>query len=96
MSTENCHPTQTPDDIDLPALREKYRQERDNRLRPEGSKQYVKLSNDFAEFYEIDLHTPPVVRDPNSADIGVAVLGGGFAGRAISTASSLRTDRSFQ
>jgi cyclohexanone monooxygenase len=80
MSTENCHPTQTPDDIDLPALREKYRQERDKRLRLEGSKQYVELSNDFAEFYEVDLHTPPVVRDPISADIGVAVLGGGFAG----------------
>ena len=80
MSTENCHPTQTPDDIDLPALREKYRQERDKRLRLEGSTQYVELSNDFAEFYEVDLHTPPVVRDPISADIGVAVLGGGFAG----------------
>ena len=33
----DCPPTATPDDIDLPALREKYRQERDKRLRPEGS-----------------------------------------------------------
>ena len=37
----NCEPTQTPDDIDIPAIREKYRQEHDKRLRPEGQKQYV-------------------------------------------------------
>ena len=34
---DTCGPTQTPDDIDIDALREKYSQERDKRLRPEGS-----------------------------------------------------------
>ena len=34
---ETCGPTQTPDDIDIDALREKYLQERDKRLRAEGN-----------------------------------------------------------
>ncbi|MDT5140103.1 MAG: cyclohexanone monooxygenase, partial [Mycobacterium sp.] len=76
----DCPPTPTPDDIDLEALREKYRQEREKRLRPEGSKQYIELSDDFSGFYEIDPHSPDLVRDPISADIDVAVLGGGFGG----------------
>jgi cyclohexanone monooxygenase len=75
-----CAPTHTPDDIDIAALREKYRQEREKRLRPEGSKQYLELSDDFAGYYEIDPHSPPLVREPISEDIDVAVLGGGFAG----------------
>jgi cyclohexanone monooxygenase len=75
-----CGPTQTPDDIDIPALREKYRQERAKRLRAEGSKQYVETSEDYAEFAEIDPHTPPEPRAPISEDIDVAVLGGGFGG----------------
>ena len=43
-----CKPTRTPD-IGLPALREKYRQERDKRIRPEGQKQYVEAADDFAD-----------------------------------------------
>lgn len=78
MTNPECPPTPTPDDIDLEALREKYRRERDRRLRPEGSKQYVELVDDFAGYYETDPHSPPLVRDPISADIDVAVLGGGF------------------
>lgn len=38
--TECEQPTQTPDDIDIDGLRERYRHEREKRLRPEGSKQY--------------------------------------------------------
>jgi cyclohexanone monooxygenase len=75
-----CGPTQTPEDIDIEALREKYLHERDKRLRPDGSKQYVELKGEFAEFYEIDPHTPVTPRDAISAEIEVAVLGGGIAG----------------
>ncbi|GFG74331.1 flavin-containing monooxygenase [Mycobacterium botniense] len=81
MTTPDCEqPTQTPDDIDIDALREKYRQEREKRLRPEGSQQYLELTGELAKFYEIDPYTPPVVRDPIREDIYVAVLGGGIAG----------------
>jgi cyclohexanone monooxygenase len=78
--TDCEQPTQTPDDVDIPALREKYRQEREKRLRSEGSKQYVELEDDFAGYYETDPHSPPLVRDPIAEDIDVAVIGGGFAG----------------
>jgi cyclohexanone monooxygenase len=77
---DTCGPTRTPDDIDIDDLREKYLHERDKRLRPEGSKQYVELKGDFAQFYEIDPYTPVTFRDPISEDINVAVLGGGIAG----------------
>ena len=75
-----CAPTQTPDDIDIDALREKYRREREKRLRPEGSKQYIELTGELAKFYETDPYTPPLSRDPISGDVNVAVLGGGIAG----------------
>jgi hypothetical protein len=46
-----CEPTQTPADIDIPALREKYRIERDRRLRPEGQRQYLVTQGEFADHY---------------------------------------------
>jgi cyclohexanone monooxygenase len=77
---DTCGPTDTPADIDIDALREKYLHERDKRLRAEGSKQYVELKGEFADFYEVDPHTPVTPRDPIVEDIEVAVLGGGIAG----------------
>ena len=79
-SPGGCGPTDTPTDVDIPALRAKYRQEREKRLRKEGSQQYVELQDDFAGYYETDPHTPRVERPAIDADIDVAVLGGGFGG----------------
>ena len=77
-----CVPTDVPaaDEVDIPALREKYRQERDKRIRPEGQKQYTKIKEEFAEEYEVDPHTPVVPRDPISEDLDVAILGTGWSG----------------
>lgn len=77
-----CEPTQTPapEDIDIPALREKYRHERDKRLRREGQQQYVKTEENFAASYEGDPHTPVQPRAPISEDLDVAILGAGFSG----------------
>ena len=44
---DTCGPTQTPTDIDIDALREKYAAERDKRLRPEGASQYLELEGRF-------------------------------------------------
>ena len=77
---DTCGPTQTPDDIDIDALRDKYLYERDKRLRADGSTQYLELKDDFAEFSEVDPHTPVTPRTPINEDIEVAVLGGGIAG----------------
>jgi cation diffusion facilitator CzcD-associated flavoprotein CzcO len=80
--TMKCEPTRTPapEEIDIPALHEKYRQERDRRLRREGQKQYVKTESDFAASYEADPHMPVVPRAPISEELDVAVLGAGFSG----------------
>lgn len=78
--TSPCGPTDTPGDIDIPALRAKYAAERAKRLRPEGAEQYLELEGDFAEFYEVDPYTTVTERDPVTEDVDVVILGGGFAG----------------
>jgi cyclohexanone monooxygenase len=75
-----CEPTVTPDDIDIPALREKYRKERDKRIRPEGQKQYLRTTAEFADQYEADPHMPVVPRAAISEDLDVAILGAGWSG----------------
>jgi cyclohexanone monooxygenase len=77
-----CEPTRTaaPDEIDIGAIKEKYRQERDKRIRPEGQKQYVKTEEDFASSYQDDPHTPVQPRGSIVEDLDVAILGAGFSG----------------
>jgi cyclohexanone monooxygenase len=68
------------DEFDIAALREKYRQERDKRMRKEGQEQYVQPVEDFADTYEGDPYTAVTPRDPISEEIDVAILGGGWSG----------------
>jgi cyclohexanone monooxygenase len=69
-----------PTDIDIDALKARYRRERDKRLRPDAEAQYAEASGEFARYYETDPWSAPTVRDPLSIDTDVAVLGGGFSG----------------
>lgn len=77
-----CQPTVCPPaaEVDIAALREKYRQERSVRVRTEGQEQYVRPVDDFESVYEGDPHMPVLPREPISEDLEVAVLGGGWAG----------------
>ena len=76
-----CAPTQTPDDIDISALREKYLWERDRRLRPEGQKQYFRPTGQVAGVDHVaDPHQPVQPRDPISEETDVIVLGAGWGG----------------
>ncbi|MET7769295.1 NAD(P)/FAD-dependent oxidoreductase [Nocardia sp. NPDC005366] len=75
----DCAPTQTPE-VDIDALREKYLAERDKRIRTEGQDQYLVTEEGFNEFYEGDPYTTVVPREPITEEIGVAILGGGWAG----------------
>ena len=77
-----CQPTQTPalHEIDIDAIRQRYRHERDTRLRREGQQQYLKTQDDFAASYEDDPHTPMQPRAAIVEDLDVAILGGGFSG----------------
>ena len=67
-------------EISIPAMKERYRLERDRRMRKEGQSQYVKPVDDFADAYEADPYTPVTPRDPVSEDVGIAILGGGWSG----------------
>jgi cation diffusion facilitator CzcD-associated flavoprotein CzcO len=74
-----CQPTQTPVDVDIPALRERYRQEREKRLNPAHGAQYVH-TEELSKEYEHDPHRPVSPRDPVSEELDACVLGGGFSG----------------
>jgi cyclohexanone monooxygenase len=65
--------------FDPDALREKYRQERDKRLRADGNAQYLEVVGDFTRFVE-DPYTKPDSRPPLTDDVDVAIIGGGFGG----------------
>jgi cation diffusion facilitator CzcD-associated flavoprotein CzcO len=65
--------------IDTDALRRKYAQERDKRLRPDGNDQYLRLSGEYARYLD-DPHTPWTERAPRTDHRTVVCVGGGFAG----------------
>jgi cation diffusion facilitator CzcD-associated flavoprotein CzcO len=65
--------------FDPDALREKYRSERDKRIRGDGNAQYVEVAGPFAHYLD-DPYTEAVDRPPLVDDVTVAVIGGGFAG----------------
>src|SRR5438105_5521313 len=66
--------------FDPNALREKYRAERDKRLREDGNEQYVEVKGEFAHFVEDPYVAPGFRRAPLPDDVGVVVSGGGFGG----------------
>ncbi len=65
--------------IDKEALRAKYREERDKRLRLDGNEQYLRLDGQLAHYLE-DPYTPFVPREPLQDHVTFAFIGGGFAG----------------
>ena len=68
----------TTTEFDPQELRQKYRFERDKRLRAEGNEQYTDIS-DFAEYLE-DPYMDSVTREPLFDEVEVAVIGDGFGG----------------
>ncbi|MEO6652233.1 MAG: NAD(P)/FAD-dependent oxidoreductase [Ilumatobacteraceae bacterium] len=67
------------DAIDREALRTKYLEERDKRLRADGNEQYVELTGQYASYLD-DPYVEPVPRAPLTDDVTVVFIGGGFAG----------------
>ena len=66
--------------FDPEKLREKYRQERDRRLRDDGNEQYIEVVGEFAHFVEDPYVEPGFERAPLTDEVDVAVIGGGFGG----------------
>jgi cyclohexanone monooxygenase len=81
MSTTDQHgsaPAEAPA-FDPDALREKYRYERDKRVRADGNEQYVEIAGQFGHYLD-DPYVAPVEREPLFDEVQVAIIGGGFGG----------------
>jgi cyclohexanone monooxygenase len=68
-------------DFDPDALRDKYRAERDKRLRDDGEGQYIELTGRFAHYETDDPYVErPIARAPLTDEVEVVIIGGGFSG----------------
>ncbi|PWR25327.1 flavin-containing monooxygenase [Zavarzinia aquatilis] len=66
--------------VDLEAIRRKYREERDRRLRAEGNDQYVAMSGQYARYLEDPYVEPGHDRAPVTGEVEAVIVGGGFGG----------------
>ena len=62
------------------SLREKYREERNRRLRADGTDQYEATVGDYARYLDDPRGDPNFTRESVEETIEVAILGGGFGG----------------
>ncbi|MGZ3402448.1 MAG: flavin-containing monooxygenase [Phenylobacterium sp.] len=81
--TDTLDAAKPTDDLgfDPEALRAKYREERDKRLRADGNAQYREIAGEFAHFLEDPYVKPGFSRAPLSDEVEVVVVGGGFGGQ---------------
>lgn len=85
MSTRDERAPETPSakpdlGFDPDALRAKYREERDRRLRADGNEQYVGVEGRFAHFLDDPYVEPGHTREPLTDDVEILIVGGGFGG----------------
>lgn len=66
--------------FDPEALRERYRAERERRIRPEGNRQYQRTTGEFGYYDEDPYAEGEFTREPLHDTVEVAVVGGGFGG----------------
>ncbi len=66
--------------FDPDALRDKYRVERDKRLREDANDQYNEIKGEFSNFIEDPYTTEDIDREPFTDEVEVAIIGGGFGG----------------
>jgi cation diffusion facilitator CzcD-associated flavoprotein CzcO len=66
--------------FDPDALREKYREERDKRLRADGNAQYVEITGEFSHYVDDPYIAERIERAPITDFSDVVIIGGGFGG----------------
>ena len=67
-------------DFDPDALRDKYRAERDKRLRVDGNEQYQEVTGDFSRYIDDPYVEQGYSREPLEDEVDCIVVGGGFGG----------------
>ncbi|HIF91596.1 MAG TPA: NAD(P)/FAD-dependent oxidoreductase [Myxococcales bacterium] len=85
MPTSVEEPTTTDEataqhEFDAARMREKYREERDRRLRDDGNEQYVEVKGEFAHFLDDPYAESGFERESLHDEVEVLVIGGGFGG----------------
>ena len=78
MSTQDS--TANELDFDPDALREKYRFERDKRLRSDGNAQYQEMSGEFDHYTDDPYVDHAIKREPLTDEVEIVIIGGGFGG----------------
>ena len=66
--------------FDPDILRNKYREERDKRVKLEGNDQYIEVKGDFSYFVEDPYIEEKITRDPEENTYHTIIIGGGFGG----------------
>ena len=69
-------------DLDIEAIRAKYRAERAKRLRPDGIHQFVEIKGRYARYLD-DPCLEVTPREPLTDDVTVAMIGAGLAGLVV-------------
>lgn len=67
-------------DVDIDGARERYRGERDRRVRTEGSAQYRRAEGEWGYYAEDPYVEPGFSREPVTDRVDAVVVGGGFGG----------------
>ncbi|MEI8056550.1 MAG: NAD(P)/FAD-dependent oxidoreductase [Actinomycetes bacterium] len=75
---DSAAPTGAP--LDVEALREKYRQERDRRIKAPGTDQYTFAEGSFARFADDPYASPLPARQPIVRELDMLIIGTGFGG----------------
>ena len=70
----------TDANVIMDAIRSKYREERDKRLKKEGNDQYIHIDGEFSYFVDDPYITSVDSRDPISAQHDTVIIGAGFGG----------------
>ena len=66
--------------FDPDALRQRYREERDKRLRDDGNEQYIEMVGDHSDYLTDPYIDELIERDPITREVDVVLVGGGFGG----------------
>jgi len=80
MAAEEQDSRQTELGFDPDALRGKYREEREKRLRSDGNDQYLEVAGEFSHLVDDPYVEPGYTRAPFSDEVDVVLVGGGFGG----------------
>ncbi len=66
--------------FDPDALRERYRVEREKRLRADGNEQYIEVTGEFSNYVDDPYLAEEIVREARTDEVDVVLIGGGFGG----------------